>query len=79
MECHSSLPMTRLSVNINKIALLRNSRNIGIPSRQVPMISSIKADTVILTLDGNFQSLDGQPERHFGGKKVAARCTKRPK
>jgi pyridoxine 5'-phosphate synthase PdxJ len=24
--------MTRLSVNINKVALLRNSRNIGIPS-----------------------------------------------
>ncbi len=24
--------MTRLSVNLNKVALLRNSRNIGIPS-----------------------------------------------
>ena len=24
--------MTRLSVNLNKIALLRNSRNLGIPS-----------------------------------------------
>lgn len=35
--------MTRLSVNLNKIALLRNSRNIGIPSVTQAALRSIEA------------------------------------
>ena len=35
--------MTRLSVNLNKIALLRNTRNIGIPSVRQAAIRSIEA------------------------------------
>lgn len=35
--------MTKLSVNLNKIALLRNSRNIGIPSVTPATQTCIKA------------------------------------
>lgn len=42
--------MTRLSVNVNKIALLRNSRNIGIPSVLDAARTCVEAGAVGITV-----------------------------
>jgi Pyridoxal phosphate biosynthesis protein PdxJ len=42
--------MTRLSVNLNKVALLRNSRNIGIPSVRRAALWSIEAGAHSITV-----------------------------
>src|SRR5207249_11553662 len=42
-EARAKMIKTRLSVNVNKIALLRNTRNIGIPSVRQAAIRSIQA------------------------------------
>jgi pyridoxine 5-phosphate synthase len=40
---HREISMTRLSVNLNKVALLRNSRNVGIPSVKRAALRCIEA------------------------------------
>src|SRR3954470_13129576 len=59
------LPMARLSVNLNKIALLRNSRHTGVPDLR---------RFARLALDAGAQGLTVHPrpdERHIRGSDIA--------
>ncbi len=56
--------MTRLSVNVNKIALLRNSRNLGIPS-------VLRAATIALDAGAHGITVHPRPDaRHIRGSDV---------